>query len=155
MAAEINLSNGSKALVSDADAQLVNQYRWRASKQSKGIYVLTKINKVTVYLHRLITNAPRGLEVDHINGNPLDNRRENLRICSRSENEQNKVKRKGSSQYKGVFYAKREQRWIAKIQVNGRQTTLGYFKSEHDAARIYDAKARELFGAFARTNFSA
>lgn len=114
------------------------------------------INGRTVkrYLHRVIMNAPPGVEVDHINGDTLDNRRCNLRLCMRRENGRNQKPQMGrSSQYKGVSWRKQCQKWSAQIKVDGKQIHLGLFNEEVEAARAYDQAARELHGEFARLNF--
>jgi len=105
-------------------------------------------------LHRVIMNCPPGKEVDHINGDPLDNRLANLRICSRGENGRNQKKQVGvSSKFKGVSWNRHNKKWRAQIQHCGSGIHLGRFKDETEAARAYDAKAAELFGEFAKLNF--
>lgn len=107
-------------------------------------------------LHRLILGLQKGdgLQVDHINGNPLDNRRANLRVCSSKENSRNKTKQVGaySSKYKGVSYHKRNKKWGASIRCDGTIKFLGLFESEADAARAYNAAALNLHGDFAKLN---
>ncbi len=98
----------------------------------------------------------RGYCVDHINGDGLDNRKDNLRIVTIAENNYNKRKSKNvrSSQYKGVSIDKRTNRWRAIIYYKYRKINLGMFGDEIDAARAYDEAANELFGEFAKLNFS-
>jgi hypothetical protein len=100
-------------------------------------------------------NPPDGMEVDHINGNKIDNRRANLRIVTRSQNQMNRMKSgEGmSSKFKGVSFAALRQRWVAYITQDRIKIQIGYYKDELAAARAYDAKARELFGEFAYLNF--
>lgn len=103
-------------------------------------------------LAREIMSCPADMEVDHKDGNPLDNRRANLRICARMRNAQNKRKyRNGSSQYKGVTFA--QGRYQAKITANKNLHYLGSFIDEVEAARAYDAAARFHHGEFACVNF--
>lgn len=102
------------------------------------------------YLHRLITNAPKGLQVDHINGNRLDNRKINLRICSSSDNSKNRPKNKGN--YKGVYLDKLRNKWIAQITKNYKCYHIGSFEKEIEAALAYNEKAKELHGEFAYLN---
>ena len=86
----------------------------------------------------------------------LDNRKENLRLCTHRQNIQASRKRNGntSSKYKGVHWEKSRQKWRGKItRMDGKTIFLGYFDSELDAAKVYDDKARELFGDFAQLNF--
>lgn len=112
-------------------------------------------------MHREIMKTPKGLVTDHINGNRLDNRRKNLRICTRAQNNMNmrnfrsRKKLKKASQYKGVYWnGGPKARWSAEIRHEGTQIHLGYFKHEKDAAKKYDEAAIKLFGPFASPNFN-
>ena len=108
-------------------------------------------------MHKFIMNSPKGMCVDHINHDGLDNRRENLRICTYSQNSQNKRLREDSrSGYKGVYVAPnggRFQAYIRKPNSPKRQISLGYYETAAEAARVYDKAAKELFGEFAYFNF--
>lgn len=115
-------------------------------------------------LHRVVTQAPAGVEVDHINRDPSDNRPENLRLATRSQNMHSArtTKRGGaqSSIHRGVCLHRSRKgdsttRWRAHIGVDGRTRHLGYFQDEREAALAYDAAARRLHGAFAVVNFPA
>ena len=102
-------------------------------------------------MHRLIIQAPKGLDTDHINGNRLDNRRKNLRICTHQQNIWNSVKNKYSNNdFKGVYFVKRTNNWEAKIVRNTKRYYLGKFKTELEAANTYNLKAKELFGEYAK-----
>ena len=105
-------------------------------------------------MHRLIMNVPNGMVTDHINHNGLDNRKSNLRVCTCSENNRNKRSQKGSTSiYKGVCRHKATGKWRARIKFEGKRMHIGYFTDEKEAARAYDAKAKELFGEYALLNF--
>jgi hypothetical protein len=105
-------------------------------------------------LHREIMNNPKGLVVDHKNGDSLDNRRANLRPATRSQNCQNVPKRKNtSSRFIGVSFNKFHKKWSAFINSEGKRMFLGYFDNEIDAACAYDTAARKYYGEFARINF--
>ena len=126
-----------------------------------GYRVLALDGKI-YYAHHLVWMWHNGYmpdEIDHINGIRDDNRIENLRECTRSQNSANAPKRKSydgkitSSKYKGVYWYKRYQKWKAQIGKDGKMIHLGYFDSERDAAKAYDSKAKELFGEFAAVNF--
>ena len=160
---EIPLTQGKVALVDDADFNLLDQHKWTASPRKQTVYAKSD-QRVTrgcacVYMHVFLMKPGAERAVDHINGNGLDNRRGNLRVCTKSQNQGNRRKglfRNGtecSSKYKGVYWNKRDRRWRAQIRQKSKCIYLGNFRNEHDAAMAYDAKARELFGEFARTNF--
>ena len=107
-------------------------------------------------MHRQIMKAPKGMVVDHIDGNGLNNRRSNLRICTPRQNQWNRCPlktRKQTSPFKGVQYPTGKSRPYARIQYNGKTIHIGVFDSEVEAAQAYDRKAVELFGEFAYLNF--
>lgn len=152
---KVPLSGGMFALIDRADADRVGMYRWHASKSDARWYARTKISGAGTYLHRFILNAhdPKS-PVDHENGDGLDCRRANIRISTTSQNMANTSKRRGNNPYKGVHRARSlRSPWKAEITHNYRSIHLGQFATPEDAARAYDAKARELFGEFARLNF--
>ena len=129
MVKEIPLTQGKVALVDDEDYEWLNQYNWQASNEKGRFYVkkgnyLGVINgkqrSTSVRMHRLIMNAPENMVVDHINGNGLDNRKENLRIVSNRQNLQN-LHIKKTSKYPGVSWQKTRNKWISLIRVNGKQ----------------------------------
>jgi hypothetical protein len=101
-------------------------------------------------MHRYLMGEPSE-EVDHENGDGLDNRRKNLRRATHAQNMMNALSRRGSSRFKGVFWS--VNRWQAAIRDDYRKVYLGQFKIEEDAARAYDDAARRIHGAFARLNF--
>lgn len=156
---EIRLIDGRATLV-DADiAAEVGHLKWRTERKSgeRTEYVVRRVKmKRRAYwfrLHRVILDAMPGFEVDHINGDGLDNRRENLRIVTRSQNQMNsRGKRGSSSRFKGVSWCARRGKW--KVSVGGKDVrkTVGYFTDEAAAADAYDTAAREMFGEFARLN---
>lgn len=102
-----------------------------------------------------LLNTPKGKIGDHIDCDPLNNRRNNLRIATNGENSRNvpKTSAKRSSIYKGVCWHKRKNKWIAMCAINSRNKFLGYFDDEIEAAKAYDLSAKELHGEFAKTNF--
>jgi hypothetical protein len=104
-------------------------------------------------LHRWLLDAPPGLEVDHINGNPLDNRRANLRVVTARENQWNQRRRRGHVPYKGVSYRPRHRRYTASIREGDHHRFLGYFRTAEDAAHAYDTAAVAARGAYAALNF--
>lgn len=135
------------------DFDKIKDYTWGISKHDNILYAYTKIEGKFVHMHRLLLDFPKS-PVDHKNGVSLDNRRENLRICTTSENgmNQKKQKRKTSSIYKGVYFHKQRQKFTARIKLKQRTIHIGDFENEHDAGKAYNKKAVELFGEFARLN---
>jgi hypothetical protein len=107
----------------------------------------------TVFMHRHILSAPKGLVVDHVDGDKLNNQRSNLRICTHAQNCRNKVKNHNNkSGFKGVSWDSWNQRWKSAIEHHGVSIALGNYRDPIEAARAYNAKARELFGEYARLN---
>lgn len=153
---ELPLSRGRVALIDEDDFTNFGGYKWSLT----GDRYVTRRALVdgrprTIYLHRAILDAPKGIFVDHVNGDGLDNRRANLRLCQMSQNIGNshKWRRPTSSRYKGVCWSKQAGRWQANITINRRMLHLGHFRNEIDAAVAYDRAAIEAFGPFARINF--
>ena len=119
------------------------------------VYLKSQKEK-TVLMHRFIINAPKDMEIDHINGNGLDNRKSNLRICTRSQNAANhKLLSSNKSGYTGVHYAnteKRRKRWVASLRANGKKKIIGRFYTREEAAIVYNEAAIKYHGKFARLN---
>lgn len=155
--AEIPLSQGKVAIIDDADLPLVAPFKWYCNYGYAVRSILDCGKHRQVRMHRVIMNAPDGMEVDHINGDRLDNRRANLRLCSRADNLKNKAVCKKhaeiASRFKGVSWHKSSRKWRARIKLDKIYRSLGYFTDETEAALAYDTAARELFGEFARPNF--
>lgn len=156
---EIKLSQGKVALVDDKDFEELSRYKWYAAqRENYTIYAIrtigTKPNHKTIRMHRQIMKARKGQQIDHLDGNGLLNVRSNLRLCTNSQNQQNKRKRKNcSSKFKGICWHKNRKKWEVYISLNKKLYYLGYFDDEIEAAKAYDRKAKEFFGEFARLNF--
>lgn len=160
--AYIQLTKGYEAMIDAADLPLVSANKWFAQEAYYGdgsvraVYALRQIRikgKLTpIRLHRVITDARDGLEVDHINGDGLDNRRSNLRVCTKAQNQQNaRIRRDNTSGYKGVIWYKRYAKWSAHIRSNGKLQNLGYFRCPTAAAVAYAKASATLRGEFGRT----
>ena len=158
MVKEIELTKGKITIVDDKDYEWLSQYKWHALKGTNTSYAGRSIrngNKKEHFLmHRLILQVPKDFEVDHRNGNGLDNRRENLRPCTKSQNQQNRHILKGTtSRFRGV--SSNRDKWRARIKFLQKEQHLGTFTSEEDAAEAYNTAARTYFGEFARLNYEA
>jgi hypothetical protein len=148
--ATIELTQGLAAEIDDADMPVVGRYKWCAHRIGARCYAATTIDGKTVHMHRLLVGVPEKF-VDHRDGDGLNNRRANLRVCTARENTLNSRKRLGgTSRYRGV-YAYRG-KWSARIVCHGRTYFLGLHPSEKAAALAYNRAARKLFGEFARLN---
>lgn len=160
----ITLSHGYFAEIDDEDFDLVSMFKWRSKIKSRTdgtlrIYAYRRGPRIggkrkTIFLHRFIMNAQDGTSIDHIDGNPLNNSRMNLRFCTNSENQRNRIAQLGSSKFKGVNWNSRDSRWVSQIRIDGKRKHLGYFVNEQEAANAYDCAARKYFGEFARPNLT-
>jgi len=147
----IPLTKGYSALVDDKDYKRVSQFKWCAVKKvDGGVYAAHRKHGK---MHRFILNlSPRKPEVDHKDHNGLNNQKENLRVATHSQNCANTKKIKGTSKFKGVSWCKSRNLWVAAIGYQGKMITLGRFKSEIQAAKMYNQAAKKLFGDFACLN---
>lgn len=156
MTREIPLTRGKVALVDDADYEWLSQWKWICLKGKTALYAVRRHwngkTQDMIYMHRVITGAPRGMDVDHRDHNGLNNTRENIRVCTHSQNCANSFGRKGTSQFKGVSLDARTKMWIAQISYQKKVTHLGRFEHEIDAAIAYNHAAVKHFGSFARIN---
>jgi hypothetical protein len=156
---EIALGRGHVAVIDDEDADLVTGFKWYPMKTKEGkIYAAgwkhVPPGRFFVHLHRLIMNAQPGEIIDHADRDTLNCRRSNLRRATRQQNNWNtgSNRNQSTSKYKGVCLCRRSGRYIAQLRHNRVRIRIGYFDSEEDAARAYNAKATELFGEFAYLN---
>jgi hypothetical protein len=149
---EVKLSNGMAAIVDDSDFPAVSAFKWHAFKDGGRVYARARKNNRRFFMHSLIVGSNGG-EIDHRNGDGLDNRRCNLRTVSHSLNQANRKASAGASKYKGVTWCKRKRLWQSRICVEGRSRWIGYFRDEMAAARAYDSAAIQAWGEYARPNF--
>jgi HNH endonuclease/AP2 domain len=146
------------ALVDDEDYKWISQWHWYTNNTKRVLrhYRIGKRNEgkyKIIHLSRVIMNAPEDKLVDHINGNSFDNRKENLRLCTKAENSRNKkASKSNTSGYKGVSWSKQRERWESCIKINYKKKFLGYFNTAKEAAIAYNIAAKKYYGEFARFN---
>lgn len=157
---EVKLKNNHTLLIDDADWNLVKNFKWTAHKKPPNncYYAIatdySSGKKKTIYLHNLLINKPSAFTIDHINGDGLDNRRQNIRLATKSQNAGNqKLRANNKTGFKGVCFHKQHKLYMATIKVNYKGIHLGYFKTPESAAKAYDKAAIKHFGKFAKLNF--
>lgn len=150
---EIELSAGFVAIVDDEDFEEINKYKWYAKNggQSAVRDVVRQGKKTTIYMHRALLNPPKDFFVDHINRNPLDNRRSNLRLANKSQNMCNRgAQKNNTSGFKGViWHSDCKKPWLAKICINRKHHSLGMYATAEEAHEAYLSAAAMLHGEFA------
>ena len=150
------VNQNKTAWVDEQDYLRVCRYSWQIDKGGY-LKVNTRVKgkRVSILLHRFILGLSNpSVFVDHIDGNPLNNSRSNLRLCDNSQNQANRPANafKKHGQYKGVFYRPKKKAWVSEISCRGKRFYLGFFRDEKKAALAYNKKALELFGEFALLN---
>ena len=158
MAKKIPLTQGKFTVVEDTDYEWLNQWKWRFDSCGYAARTDRSTGKtITIRMHRLINSTPKGLFTDHVNGNRLDNRRNNLRTATHLENSINRtkstnIKYKSKSRFKGVTRVKPTHRWRARGTSSGKLMHIGWFDSEIEAAEAYNEFAKKHFGEYAQLN---
>lgn len=152
-------SGENRAIIDDEDYEKVSKHSWqvlkRPTKYKNKKYVRStfyfKNNQKTMLLHRFVLNAPNDLQVDHINGDTLDNRKENLRLCTHNQNQMNqKIQIRNKYGYKGI--KTHGDKWVARIGKDGKGIYIGIYGTKEEAAIAYNKKSIELFGEYANLN---
>lgn len=152
------LTQNKRTIIDDEDFEKVSKYKWFAKNHSGKYYALHSLpregsTRKALRLHRFIMNAGPEDVVDHINGDTLDNRKINLRLCSQAENSRNRTKTKSNtSGFKGVRFHKRTKKWEARIGFNYKLHYLGLFDKIEEATKAYDAACKQLHREFASLN---
>lgn len=152
---KIKLSRGKFAIVDDEDFDWLNQWNWHAGKSyysQNNFYASRKIGdkkicQFSIFMHRLIMNFPKGLVVDHIDGDGLNNRKSNLRAVTQCINGLNRTKltKHNTSGFLGVYWNKASKKWQAFIRINKQYVYLGLFKSKVKAAKVVQEKRLSIF----------
>lgn len=152
---EIPLIKSNHVALIDNNDDWVMEWTWRAVRLRKWLYVTRAPAKAeqsptrTLYLHRVILQAPKGVKVDHENGNGLDNRRENLRFATSQENGRNRgLNANNTSGHNGVHWHIHDERWVARIKVDYKYIHLGNFKTFEEALEARIATEIKYFGEF-------
>jgi hypothetical protein len=146
---QIYLTKGMVASIDDDDFEKVNKYSWHCTSHG---YAAARINNKIVYMHRYIMNS-QGAEIDHIDNDRLNNKKQNLRSCKHIDNIRNsKTPKNSTTGYKGVTFAKWAGLYRAHIIADGNNHSLGYFKDAKEAAISYNKAAIKYFGEFAKLN---
>lgn len=154
----VPLSQGLYALIDACDWPKIAAHTWCAYRSRRTHYAQRAVyaggQSTTLKMHRLIAGVPDGVDVDHKNGNGLDNRRRNLRAATQTQNNGNRrLHSNNTSGFKGVSWHKRGAKWLASIRINQRAQHLGLFTDPVEAAHAYDSAARLHFGEFSAVNF--
>lgn len=161
MSKKLFIRDDIHAIVDDEDYERLNKFKW-SLQEGKNTYYAARNDKSSgkrkyIYLHRAVLNVTDSkILVDHINGNGLDNRKSNLRLCNNSKNQANRVKSKHSTQpYRGIRRRRTLQdKYEARIRFKGKEYYLGRFDTAEEAALMYDLTLIAFHGEFANTNFS-
>jgi hypothetical protein len=154
---KIPLTKGKLAIVDDEDYEYLNVNKWYCSTTGYATRATRRDHnhkQKRIMMHREIIKAPVDVQVDHIDGNRLNNTKENLRLVTRQQNQMNrrKLKTNSSSKYKGVTFYSKVNLWVATIYFKNKRIHLGYYKTELDAAKAYNNAAKEVHGEYARLN---
>lgn len=148
---KISLTKGGFALVDDEDFERVSQLKWASILDRNVLYAQNHKDYLPIRMHRFILSASKGQQIDHINGDGLDNRKENLRICTTAENGWNqRVRKDTGSGFKGVSWNKASKRWVAYICKHKKTYSLGYFIEKEDAIAARLSAEKKHYGEFAR-----
>lgn len=154
-------TNGYKVFVDCADLELVSGYSWHAAKHARAHtrYAQTNIKGAdgkhrSLLMHRLILDPPKGMVVDHVDMDGLNNTRANIRVCTKGESQRNRRNAETSAiPYKGVSFVKHAKKYKANIKVDYKYIVIGHFSTAIDAAKAYDDMALKLHGEYASLNF--
>jgi hypothetical protein len=162
---ELKTNNGYTYWIDDEDLSLISAYHWygytpkktkkdgRISHYSPFIQANIKEKGTTVRLHRLLLNDPVGVHIDHVDGDRCNNRKNNLRCCTRSQNNRNRIRHyTNTSGFKGVTWHARAKKWQAQLSKTKGKSYIGLFNTKEEAATAYNKAALEWHGEFAKLN---
>lgn len=155
--AYVPLTQGYEAVIDAADVHLVEGCSWHVQVRDHTVYVIRNDYSTgkqrTIRMHRVLMGKPEGFEVDHIDGDGLNNRRSNLRVATKAQNQHNqRLARHNTSGFKGVGWHKRVGKWAARITLQGKMRHLGYFGTPEEASAAYASASKNLHGEFGRVS---
>ena len=133
----IPLTQGQVAMIDAADYERVSRHRWHASFKGDRFYATTYCGGKKISMHRFLMDTPKGMVVDHINGNPLDNRRCNMRNCTKAQNQYNRRPNPGT-ECPGVRFCEATGLWYACVWKDGKENNAGWFADQEEAIRQAD-----------------
>lgn len=151
----IYLNDGYFTKIHIKDINLISSLKWRAAVRPRSVYAIANLRIAkglfkTVYMHRIILSAPPNVQVDHKDGDGLNNMPSNIRLATVSQNQMNMRKHKKKSGLKGAYYHKRDNRWLSQICINRTHYYLGCFLTEIDAHNAYCEASKKIHGDFGR-----
>lgn len=147
----IPLTKGKNAVIDECSKDTVSRYIWHFDGKYAATNTVVNGKRKKIRMHRLLLDAPSGLDIDHINGDRLDNRLTNLRVCTRSQNLRNQgLRSNNSSGYRGITYYKPYKKWAAQIYIDGKNKRIGYFDDLASAVDAYNEDAKKYYKNFAR-----
>lgn len=153
----IPLSRGKFALIDEEDLPRIGNRPWQAEMRGDTLYATQRVCRKgytkRIFLHRVVMDAPEGVQVDHVSGDTLDCRKRNLRFATTAQNTRNRRKSNGAQPYKGIYQTP-SGRYGARVCFQGKRHKSRLFDTPEGAAHAYDALAREYFGEFAAPNFA-
>lgn len=153
--AYVPLTRGYEAIIDVSDVSLIDNFNWCVQKSARSVYAVRSERRNgkqrTIFMHRVIMGEPDGLQVDHEDGNGLNNRRKNLRRATVSQNQQNsRVRLNNKTGFKGVTYHKQNDRYRATIKAHGKQVSLGCYSTPEEAHLAYQKASIKYYGRFGR-----
>jgi hypothetical protein len=156
----IKLTRGKYAIVDAEDFERLNRYKWHCTyygyaKRAEYKKFEKGRRQIETYMHKMVCPAPKGMIVDHINRNSLDNRKVNLRAATQKQNVWNRkfIRKTGKTRYNGIRWDKNREKWQVRLMINGRRESFGYYADEIEAAKAYDRVAKKYRGEYAFLNF--
>lgn len=150
----LKITRNQYAIVDDDDYEILKRWKWTCRSDGYAMRMSSKVNgkRRLCMMHAFIMKTPQGMHTDHINNNKLDNRKQNLRICTPAQNQVRSFKKNNTSGFKGVSWNKDKKKWDARTYYKNKQVFIGYFEDKAEAANAFNNKVKDLYGEFAYLN---